>query len=222
MAGIGAAALLVLVVLLALASVVQSRRLDQAEKTRDAEQARNAELVARRRALAPYRQLADGIMGRERLLSGAMETQVSWSAALTSLSRTFPAGSSLTSLSAESTLPVFGTTPPVKPGTESRVIGSTTLKGYSVEMFTPGVERMLQLLDGVTGLSQARLEVGTVDDLGGRSVTTFEGETFVDGAALTGRYANGLPAEHDVELPKLGGGASAAAPQAATAERASR
>ena len=219
--GMVAVGLLVLVVLLALASLVQNRRLDQAETTREVERGRNAELVARRRALAPYRQLTDGILGRERLLSGAMETQVSWAGVLTSLSKTFPAGASLTSLAAESTLPVFGAVPPVQAGVEGRVIGSTTLKGYSVERFTPGVERMLQLLDGVAGLSQPRLQVGTVQDMAGRSVTSFEGETFLDGAALTKRYANGLPPENDVELPRLGGG-SATTPQSAASQRASR
>jgi Tfp pilus assembly protein PilN len=222
LARIAAIALVVLVVLLGLASLVQSRRLDQAERTRQVERARNDELVARRRALAPYRQLADGILGRERLLAGAMETQVSWAGVLTSLSQTFPAGASLTSLVAESTLPAFGAVPPVKGATEARVIGSTTLHGYSVERFTPGVERMLQLLDGVVGLSQPRLQIGTVQDLAGRSVTTFEGETFLDGAALTSRYANGLPPENDVELPRLGGAAPAASSPSATSERASR
>ncbi len=208
-AGVVAAALLVLVAVLAVASLAQSHQLAQAEKRRDVERVRNGELQARRRELTPFRQLADGIVGRERLLAGAMATQVSWAAMLTSLSNTFPAGASLTSLTAESTLPPFGAVPPVTPGTEGRVIGSTTLKGYSVESFTPGLERMLQLLDAVAGLSQPRLQVGAVEKIGERPVTDFEGTTFVDGTALTGRYADGLPPESDVEVPRLGGGGSA-------------
>ena len=38
-------------------------------------------------------------------------------------------------------------------------------------------------------------------------MTTFEGSTFIDQTALTGRYAEGLPPESDVEVPVLGAGA---------------
>lgn len=204
-AGVVAAVLLALLALLAVASLAQSRQLTQAEERRDVERARTAELQVRRRALAPFRQLVDGMVGRERLLGDAMATQVSWAGVLTRLSNTFPAGASLTSFTAESTLPPFGGVP-VTPDSEGRVVGSTTLKGYSVESFAPGLERMLQLLGAVAGLSQARLQVGAVEKIGERPVTDFEGTTFVDGTALTGRYAEGLPPDSDVEVPRLGGG----------------
>jgi len=220
-AGVVGAGLLTLVALLTVASLVQSRQLARAERTRDVERARTAELQARRAALTPFRELANGIVGRERLLSAAMETQVSWATVLTSLSTTFPAGSSLTSLTTESELPPFGAVPAVTPGVEGRVIGSATLKGYSVESFNPGVEQLLRLLAGVTGLSEPRLQVGAVEEIGERPVTNFEGGAFVDATALTGRYAGGLPPESDVEVPRIGGEPARATP-AAGAARASR
>ncbi|HVM14961.1 MAG TPA: hypothetical protein VM287_11625 [Egibacteraceae bacterium] len=219
-AAVAGVALVALVVLLGLASVVQPRQLAQAESRREAEQARTAQLLAQRRALAPFRQVVDGIVGRERLLAAAMQTQVSWAQLFTSLSTTFPGGASLTSLTAESTLAPFETAPPAKPGDEDRVIGSMTLKGYSVERFAPGVEQILQLLDGVRGLSRPRLQVGTADKIGARPVTTFDAVSLLDAAALTGRYADGLPPERDVEVPALGRGTAAPAGGSAAPPRA--
>ncbi len=196
-----AGALLALMALLGVAALVQTRRLDQAKRSRDVEQSRVSELQARRRQLQPFRQLADGITGRERLLMAAMQAHVSWATVLSSLSRAFPPDASLTSLTAKSTLPAFGPVAPPKPGDPGSVIGSTTITGYSVREFTPGVERMLQLLDSVTGFSEPRLQAGAVERIGALPVTTFEGNTFVNGEALTGRYAQGLPPEDDVDVP---------------------
>ena len=214
-----AVGLAVLLALLAIAGFHQSRRLTEAEQRRDAEQARNAELQARRRQLQPFRQLADGIIGRERLLTAGMETQVSWATVLSSLSQLFPADASLTSFTATSTLPAFRAVPPVKPGDQGSVIGSSALTGYSVREFTPGVDRMLELLTSVVGLAEPRLEVGTADTIGARSVTTFEGGTFVDAEALTGRYAQGLPPEVDVDLPVTARAAAAPPPASDNAPR---
>jgi hypothetical protein len=203
-----AVGLAVLLAVLAIAGFHQSRRLTQAEQRRDAEQARNAELQARRRQLQPFRQLADGIIGRERLLTAGMETQVSWATVLSSLSQSFPADASLTSFTATSTLPAFGAVPPVKPGHQG-----------SVREFTPGVDRMLELLASVVGLAEPRLEVASADKIGARSVTTFEGGTFVDAQALTGRYAQGLPPEVDVDLPVTARAAAAPPPASGNAPR---
>lgn len=198
--GVTATALIVLLGLLALAWLQQGRELRQAERRRAVAQARRDALVARRGQLAQVRQLADAIGARERLLTAAMGTEISWAAVLASLARSFPTDASLTSLSAETQLPAFGA-PPVKPGDDRSVIGSTALKGYSVRQFTPGVERLLQLLVVVKGLAEPRLQVGTATDIGKQPVTTFEGSAFLDAAALSGRYVQGLPPEDDVELP---------------------
>jgi hypothetical protein len=213
-AALTGASLLLLLSVLGVAAVGQGRQLREAENKRHVEQARTAELQARRTELASFRPLADGIVGRERLLAAAMGTEVSWAAVLTGLSAIFPDDASLTSLVAGSTLPAFGAGRVVEPGDQGSMIGSTDLKGYSVEEFTPGVEQTLQLLDTVTGLAEPRLQEGTADVIGERPVTTFEGSTFLDGAALTGRYRGGLPAEDDVDVPVIGG--AGAAPPAAT------
>lgn len=213
-AGLMAAGLVVIVGLLALDGVNQSRQLHKAAKERDRVQARNAALVTRRGQLAPFRQLAESITARERLLSAAMKTEVSWSGVLASLATNFPTDASLTSINLETQLPVFGTVP-MRPGDEQMVIGTTALKGYSVKRFTPGVDRLLQLLVTVNGLSEPRLQVGTREEIGQQAVTTFEGTAFVDGKALTGRYAAGLPPEHHVELPNITAPAAPASSPAA-------
>lgn len=208
-----AVALVVLLGALALSGLNQSRRLRQTEKKRDVEQARNAALAARGRELVRFRQLADAVGGRERLLAAAMGTEVSWATLLSRLAQSFPADSSLTSITAESKLPAFGTLPPVKTGNEKSAIGTAALKGYSVEKFTPGVERLLRMLATVGGLSEPRLQEGTAEEIGRRPVTNFEGNAFVDATALSRRYAQGLPVENDIDIPLFGGGsANTAAP----------
>ena len=201
-----AAALTALLILLAVAGFSQSRQLRQAEERRDVEQARTDVLMARRGELLRFRQLADGIAARERLLTAAMGTEVSWATILASLALSFPADASLTSVNLETKLPPFGA-PPMIQGDDRSVIGSSALKGYSVNTFTPGVERLLQVLVAVTGLSEPRLQVGTRVEMGKQPVTTFDGSAFVDAGALTGRYSRGLPTEDDVEIPAIGGGA---------------
>jgi Tfp pilus assembly protein PilN len=188
--------------LLVLAGLVQDQAMSRAEHTRDVEQAQTDALTARRGQLAPFRQMADAIAARERVLSAAMATEISWSGVLTSLSSTFPTDASLTSLKIESTLPAFGA-PALKRGDDRSIIGSSTLKGYSVKQFTPGVERLLQLLVTVKGLSEPRLAESTVEEIGKRPVTTFEGNLFVNASALSWRYAGGLPPEDRVELPAI-------------------
>jgi len=205
------AALLVVLGLLVLAGLGQGRRLREVEKTRDVEQAANAALVARGGQLVRFRQLADAVAGRERQLTAAMGTEVSWATLLTSLGTSFPAGSSLTSISVESKLPAFGALPAVKAGDGKTMIGTAALNGYSVETFTPGVQRLLQMLVTVDGLSEPRLQSGVRSEIGIRPVTTFEGSAFIDARALSGRYAQGLPAEDDIAIPTLAGSGPAPA-----------
>ena len=207
--GVMTTGLVVLLGLLALVGANQRGQLHKAEKQRDRVQARNAALVTQKGQLAPFRQLADSITARERVLRAAMMTEVSWSGVLASLATSFPSDASLTSLNLETQLPPFGSLP-VRPGDEHTVIGTTALKGYSVRRFTPGVDRLLQFLVTVNGLSDPRLQVGTREEIGKQPVTIFEGTAFVDGKALTGRYAQGLPPENHVELPS--GAVPAAAP----------
>ncbi|HWC12839.1 MAG TPA: hypothetical protein VG455_16645 [Acidimicrobiales bacterium] len=209
--------LVLLVALVVLVSLIQSRRVGQAEGRRDTERARTNQLEARRRELRPFAELAAGVVARERLLSAALRTEVSWATVLADLSLSFPADASLTSLAVELGLPAFGAEAPVEPGNEGAVIGTTRFDGYSVREFSPGVETTLQSLAAARGLAEPRLQEGAVEEVGGTAVTTFEGSTFLDAAALTGRYADGLPPEDDIEVPALAGGAVAVDGASATA-----
>ena len=95
------------------------------------------------------------------------------------------------------------------------MIGTVTFTGYSVQSFAPGVAGMLQGLGTVTGLSEPHLVTADRSEVGEAPVTTFDGGALVNGAALTGRYAQGLPAGERVEVPRAAPAAAAGSPAAA-------
>lgn len=201
-----AAGLVVLLLVLALLAVGQSRRLARAESERDSEQARTQQLAARQAELRPFRELAEGIRQRERVLAASMQAQVSWAGLLARLSAAFPPATALTSLSAESTVPAASAAPPAAPADApadaTRLIGTLTFSGYSVQAFAPGVAGVLQSLGAVTGLSEPQLVTADRGEVGEEAVTTFDGGALVNRAAFTGRYAEGLPPEERVEVPQ--------------------
>lgn len=200
--GAVAGGLLVLLLLLALLGMSQTRRLTHAEAERATEQARTQQLTARRSELAPFRQLGEEITGRERLLAAAMHSQISWAGVLARLSAAFPPDASLTSFTAESIVPAFSGAPP-RPDDEGSLVGTVTFTGYSTRAFSPGVAELLQLLAAIPGVAEPQLVEGVEGEIGEVPVTTFDGAAFVDGTALTGRYAEGLPAGERVEVPRV-------------------
>ncbi len=203
-----AAALGAVLLLLAVVAFGQSRRLDVARAERDVEQATTGALQARRAELAPFRQLADGVVRRQRVLTTAMATELSWAGVLASLSNTFPADASLTSFRGESALLSVSPAMSVELGDAASPVGSASFGGYSLSAFAPGLATALQLFDDVSGLSEVRLQAGTATEIGQVPVTSFEAISFIDGEALTGRYAEGLPAQDRVKVPPmLAGGA---------------
>lgn len=213
-----AGGLLVLVLVLLLAAFAQSRDLRAAETQHAQELERTEQLRAERAELAPMRTLAERVRSREDLLAAAMRTEVSWAGVLAGMSAAFPDDASLTAVSAESTLAAFDPDTVVQPGDEGALIGSAVLNGYSVAAFSPGLAQLLDAMVTVTGLSEARLAAGAVEDIGATPVTTFDGTALLDASALTGRYLDGLPPEDDVEVPVVGAAAPAA--PAGTAEEA--
>jgi Tfp pilus assembly protein PilN len=215
-AALAAGGLLVLLLLLGLVAVGQSRRLARAESARATEQARTQALSARRAELVPFRELTEGIVQRERVLAASMQTQVSWAGVLARLSAAFPPATALTSLSAESTVPAASVAPPAAPADATRVIGTLTFSGYSVQAFAPGVAGVLQSLGAVTGLSEPHLVTADRGEIGEAPVTTFDGGALVNGAALTKRYAEGLPPGERVDVPRVTPAAAAGTPTAGT------
>lgn len=207
-AGMVAGALLVLLLLLGVLGLAQARRLDRAESERGAEQARTQQLTARQTELLPFRDLANGIIARERLLGEAMQTQVSWAGVLAQLSAVFPADATLTSFTAESIVPAFGDAAPAPAEDEASIVGTVTFNGYAVfnrastDDFAPAVSTTLQMLRTVAGLSEPQLVLGARGDINEVPVTTFEGAALVNRTAFTGRYAEGLPAGERVEVPR--------------------
>lgn len=203
-----------LLLLLGLVGVGQSRRLARAESARATEQARTQELSARRAELVPFRDLAEGIVQRELVLAASMQTQVSWAGVLARLSAAFPPATALTSFSAESTVPAFSAAPAAAAPDDTSLIGTITFNGYSVQAFAPGVAGILQSLAAVTGLSEPHLVTADRGEIGEAPVTTFDGGALVDGAALTGRYAEGLPPGERVDVPQAAPAAATGAPAA--------
>lgn len=199
-----AAAMVALLLVLGLVGVVQARQLTAAEEQRDFEQAQTAQLQARRLALAPFRDLAEEVRRGQQLVMATMDTEVSWAGVLASLSDTFPGDATLTAFIAESTLPVFGDLA-VQPGDEGAPIGTVAFNGYTVEGFAPGIADVLRRLGDVSGLSEPRLATGARGEIDGTPTTTFDGAVLLDGGALTGRYAEGLPPGEHVDVPTFGG-----------------
>ncbi len=207
--GMVAGGLLVLLLLLGLMALGQSRRLGRAESERHTERLRTQELTARRTELLPFRQLAEGIVQREGVLAASMQNQISWAGVLTRLSAALPPATALTSFSAESTVLGSSGGPARAPADDTSLIGTVTFDGYSVEAFDPGVAGILQSLDTVTGLSEPQLATADRGEVGDAPVTNFDGAALVNGAALSGRYAEGLPPGERVDVPRAAPAAAA-------------
>lgn len=209
-----AAALGVFLLLLGVVAFSQSRRLDAAQTELEVEQTTTGVLQARRVELTPFRELADGVVRRQRVLTTAMATEISWAGLLTNVSGSFPVDASLTSFSAESGLAPTPQALAVEPGNAASPVGSASFGGYSVSAFAPGLATALQLFNGVSGLSEVRLQAGTLTEIGEAPVTSFEAVSFVDAEALTGRYLEGLPPEYRIDVPPMLAGLTATGPAA--------
>lgn len=96
---ITAALLLLYLVLLGLLYAVKLVQVNEARAARDATQAEVAAVQSQLAALQPFRELDAQIQERNRLLAGAMASEVSVARLLNELSLTFPATSSLRALS---------------------------------------------------------------------------------------------------------------------------
>lgn len=169
----------------------KSGEVEAARTERDVAQAEVTTLQTRVAELEPYRQLAAELEARNTLLAFAMEEEVSWAQVLNDLSLTFPADSSLLTLTATTEQPEVG---------EGEVdrgpsVASVAWTGYSVERYAPGVETTLIDFSEVrnffgTFLSSA--DRGLIEET---EVTNFNGSVQLDEEARTHRYDDGLPPE---------------------------
>jgi len=195
---------LVVVSLLVLAAVyiLKIGQVEAAREERDQEQAVVADLQVDLAALEEFRRLADTLEQREQLLIRAMSTEVSFATVLNDLSLSFPASSSLRTLTltleetavAPGTEAPAGTAPPtrVEPGALPS-IGTIFFEGYSVERFAPGVESVVLELDDVESFIGAYVQQAQTEEIGETEVTGFSGLADLDESAYTGRYVDGLP-----------------------------
>jgi uncharacterized protein YlxW (UPF0749 family) len=180
---------LAFVALLALLYVFKLGEVNNARNDRDAAQAEVTRLQAEVAQLEQFRQLADQLEARNALLTASMESEVSWSRVLNDLSLTFPANSSLLTLTATQADPAAGVAQ--GPG----IIGDVAFSGYSVEEYAPGVESVLIEFDKVQAFVNVFLSTAAQETIGTTEVTNFQGTVQLDEDAYTRRYVDGLPGE---------------------------
>lgn len=182
--------------LLLLLYVGKLSALDDARENRDAAQAAVEDRQATLAKLEKYAQLDREVTARNQLLSAAMATEISWARVLNDLALTFPASSSLLTMSAttegaaESGLTGAGAQDP-----NSQSIASVSFDGYSVERYAPGVERVLLKFSDVGMFFNAYLSQAAEEKRAETGVITFDGTFQLNEEARTGRYVNGLPPE---------------------------
>lgn len=159
-----------------------------AEAERDTVQAEVSQLQAEVASLQQFRVLADELDARNTLLAATMAGEVSHARVLNDLSLTFPASSSLRSLS------IAGG---VQTGeiTFGESVATVTFEGYSTERFAPGVETVLVEFDKVRSFFNTFVDNARVEEIGATDVTAFSGTVGLGDEALTHRYADGLPEE---------------------------
>ena len=169
-------------------------QVNDAEDERDAAQATVTQLEAEKATLQEFADLDAEVTERNTLLAAAMATEISWARALNDLALTFPASSSLTGLTAGMEGAAAADSA-AEPDANPRSIASMTFKGYSVERFAPGVERVLLKFSDVGMFFNSYLETAAVEERGNTRVTAFDGSLVLTEDARTGRYVNGLPPE---------------------------
>jgi hypothetical protein len=171
--------------------VVLSMKITQVEharQDRDLAQAEVARLDARLAELQPYRELADALERDNALLAFAMEREISWAQILSDLSLTFPADSSLRTLTATVTEPTLQAT-----GKET--IASVQFNGYSTQEYAPGIETVLIEFDKVRSFFDTFLTTAAREEIADEEVTAFDSSVRITDDAYTRRYAEGLPGE---------------------------
>jgi hypothetical protein len=167
---------------------VESARLD-----RDVAQAEVDALEIRLAELEPYRQLAEALESRNTLLAYAMEEEVSWAQVLNDVSLTFPADSSLLTLTVTSEQPEIAEGD-VDRGPSIAAVGWT---GYTTKRYAPGVETTLVDFSEVSNFFDTFLASADKGDIDGTEVTNFNGSVQLSDEAYTHRYEDGLPPEVD-------------------------
>ncbi len=204
---------------LAVVQALKAADVDRAREERDLALAQTAQLQSELVALDSYRVLAERLETRSALLADAMAPEVSWATLLNDLSLTFPATSSLRTLTGtlDQPLPDAALVPPAPaptptpaptpaptpspaPGVPPAIvpeeaIGTIVFEGYSIEGYAPGVETAIIRFGDVESFSDSFLTQAGTEELGDTPVTQFQGQVDVNANARTNRYAEGLPPE---------------------------
>jgi hypothetical protein len=165
----------------------------QAEADQETVQADVSRLQAEVASLEQFRQLADELEARNALLASAMGREISFARVMNDMSLAFPANSSLRSMTLAAADPALVATADTVAFGET--VATVSYEGYSVERFAPGVETVILEFDKVRAFFNAFIGTAAVEEIGTTEVTGYQGTVGLDDAALTGRYANGLPEE---------------------------
>jgi Tfp pilus assembly protein PilN len=194
---------LVVVGLLGAGYATQLARSAAAQSTLESAQTELGGLQAQVRDLQPYADLRDDRDTADRVIATVLAGEVSMVHLLESVGEATPRSSWYrswqVSLSSELDRPL---------GSEEHTLGRLTLTGTETNESSPGVRNLVVALSGVTGTSNTFLSsVQKVSE----DTYTNQTDTEVDFSVeldlteerLTGRYANGMPAEllADIEAP---------------------
>lgn len=206
---------------IALGSALVWRNTQEITAERDAMQARVNTLQSQVTALNEFKAQADRLASANKDLTAVMSSEVSWARMLNDLSMTVPATATLEGFNAsidviaaanlaasvdpsavETDKPSESISEPPKPPVS---IGEINIEGYSIERYSPGVETVLARFDEVLSYSDVFLSSTSATKadgvLSGQAPATsgeltksqFSTNIKIGTAALTGRYANGLP-----------------------------
>lgn len=190
------AAVMIFAVALGGLHMMRGATIAQAEAERDAVQAQVVRLEAEVAQLEPFRLLADELEARNTLLASAMASEVSHARILNDLSLAFPAASSMRSLTIAASNPEADSAATAGQGIDPGAsVATVSYQGYSTERVAPGVEAVLVEFDKVRSFFGSFIETAAVEAMDATDVTTFTGTVRLDDAALTHRYADGLPEE---------------------------
>lgn len=186
---------LVWIGLLAFVQLAKFEAVDEARRERDDAAAEVAMLQSELAQLDAFADIAARVDATNALLIAAMGGEVSWARILNDVALTFPATSSLRSLTGQLTTAAAPTAPTdvFEPGADD--IGFAEFEGYSIERFAPGVESVLLRFGDVRAFYQTFLQEAAEEDIEEVEVTSFLGQVRLDSSALTNRYAEGLPQE---------------------------
>lgn len=178
---IGAAAVGVFVLLLAVLTFLQRGQISDAEARLAVVETENTQLQADIAALQPFADLEQRALAAAGTVEAALGGEVSFASVLQDLSLVFPPSAELTNL--QITIAEDLASP--APGGDRLIAGRVTAQGQVVSGLSPGVERLLIDFSRAASFDNTYITNSTIDENG---VAAFSLETELGPEVATNRY----------------------------------